>query len=48
MSRVTSTEVILGVPVPVEPDPIPAQPAKKSSKSDAAKADVAIDTEETP
>jgi hypothetical protein len=49
MSRVTTTEVILDAPdlEPVESE-APQAPAKKPSKSDAAKADVATETEETP
>lgn len=48
MSRITSTEQAIGradqPAVAVEPSPAPRKP----SKSDAAKADVVTETEETP
>lgn len=51
MSRITVTEQAVGASapavLPVEPEPAQA-PKKQPSKTDAAKADVAIDTEETP
>lgn len=47
---VTRTLRIIGAPgVPVEAAPPPVLPARnKTSKPDAAKADVATETEETP
>lgn len=49
MSRVTTSEVVLGQPDPApEPEQAPAPTTRKPSKSDAAKADVVKETEETP
>jgi hypothetical protein len=54
MSRIATvlTTPDPGVPDPIDPpidEPAPAStPARKPSKSDAAKADVANETEETP
>jgi hypothetical protein len=50
MSRITTTMTVPVdlVPTPVEPEAVPEAPARKPSKPDAAKADVANETEETP
>jgi hypothetical protein len=49
MSRVSTTEVVIGaVEVPADDAEETAPPARKPSKSGAAKADAVIDTEETP
>jgi hypothetical protein len=51
MSRITTvltTPAGLEQDPPVEPEAAPAAPARKPSKSDAAKADVAAEIEETP
>ena len=46
---VTRTLRIIGAPdAPVEAATPPVLPARKTSKPDAAKADVATETEETP
>jgi hypothetical protein len=50
MSRINTTMTVSVdlVPAPVEPEPASEVPARKPSKPDAAKADVAEETEETP